>query len=670
MRNITLKAANNWKFEIDKLPKIDKATGNKIKYSLKEISQIKGFKLKEIKDNSDEVKFDFDLVNKRDIPVEKNINIPVNKMWLVKDESTIADKIVDVKLLENGVFNNKILKLTKANNWKGEFKDLPVKDSSGKDIEYTIEEIDIPGFDKGMGGNQGTGFTLINAERPVDPPIELRNIPVEKLWKVKDEETIKDKVVEVKLLENGVFNGKILKLTKANNWKGEFKNLPVKDMVYTVEEINIPGFDKGMGGNQETGFTLINAERPVDPPVEVKKKYTGAKIWKVKDEETIKDKVVEVKLLENGVFNGKILKLTKANNWKGEFKDLPVKNTNGEDIVYTIEEIDIPGFDKGMGGNQETGFTLINAERPVDPPVELRNISVRKMWKVKDETTIAGKVVEVKLLENGIFNGKTLKLTKGNGWKAEFKNLPVKNSSGKDIKYTVEEVSIPGFDKGYGGNQEQGFVLINAEKPTKPDEPDPGKPIEPGEPRLDIRVSKRWEDKSGKLIDGKDVDKIIEVKLYANGVEIDSIKLDKAKGWIHVFKDLPKKTKNGDTIEYRVEEGYLPGYKAEVKENALGFEIINREEPDNPKPIKPIGPDPVKPIKPVEPVTPTIPVGPNPEKPIKPVKPTEPIEKTPKGKNPNPQTYRGGVLLTGVELISILALILYLRKRMNKYPAK
>ena len=364
-------------------------------------------------------------------PRERKINIPVSKFWIVKDESTIADKVVEVKLLENGEFKGKILKLTKANNWKGEFKNLPVKDEAGKDIVYTIEEIDVLGFDKGHGGNQDDGFMLINSERPVLPPEKVKiNIPVNKIWIVEDESTIQDKTVEVKLLENGEFKGKTIKLTKANGWKDEFKNLPVKDeagkdIVYTIEEIDIPGFDKGHGVNPEGGFTLINSERPILPPEEVKINIPVTRVWENTNGEEA-NKEVKVTLLADGKEIKELV--LKGPNWKGSFENLP-KYKEGTDnlIKYTIKELPIEGYTVDIAKNEKNGFVVTNTK--TEEPVEKIEIPVSKKWVDENEKDISEDVKVEKVIIQLFEEGKeavikTLELTKENDWKGTFKDLP------------------------------------------------------------------------------------------------------------------------------------------------------------------------------------------------------------------------------------------------------
>lgn len=436
-------------------------------------------------------------------PRDRKINIPVNKLWIVKDESTIADKTVEVKLLENGEFKGKTIKLTKANGWEGIFKDLPkYKEGTKEEIKYLVKEVKIDDYNVDISGGIENGFVVTNTK--IKDPVEFMAMSIEKNWEDEkgnkldkildaDGKEVKEIIVELTSTETGS-KVRTITLKSADNWKFKIDKLPKihketgKKIQYSLKEIGkISGFKlKNIKENSDEAkfdFYLVNQR---DIPVEEKINIPVEKIWKVKDESKIAAKV-EVKLLENGEFNGRILELTKANGWKGEFENLPAKDATGKAIVYIIEEIDIPGFDKGKGGNQDTGFILINAERPLEPPVRTTtSVAVEKRWKVANEKTIENKEVEVRLLENGQFKGKLLRLNKSNGWKDQFANLPTRDGNGEFIKYDLEEVDMAGFYKDKTGNAEDGFILINSEKPTEPEKPvapKPKDPIEPGRPR-------------------------------------------------------------------------------------------------------------------------------------------------------------------------------------------
>lgn len=94
----------------------------------------------------------------------------------------------------------------------------------------------------------------------------------------------------------------------------------------------------------------------------------------------------------------------------------------------------------------------------------------------------------------------------------------------------------------------------------------------PNDETVEISVKKVWE--------GKKLDKI-EVKLFANGNEMETVFLSDNNNWKYDFKGFPKKDKNGNLIVYEVKEVIPVGYTAKIekgdKENS--FVITNKKAP-------------------------------------------------------------------------------------------
>ena len=86
--------------------------------------------------------------------------------------------------------------------------------------------------------------------------------------------------------------------------------------------------------------------------------------------------------------------------------------------------------------------------------------------------------------------------------------------------------------------------------------------------KTEVPVEKKW---IGKAVNE------IEVKLLANGKEVQSVKLNEANSWKHTFKDLPVYDENGKEITYTVKEVAIEGYESKIEGNAKdGFVITNR----------------------------------------------------------------------------------------------
>ena len=73
-------------------------------------------------------------------------SVSVKKEWSDGAEIHALDSVV-VRLMADGVYTNKSLVLSKLNQWSGVFDNLPVLDSDGDNISYSIEENPVPGYE-------------------------------------------------------------------------------------------------------------------------------------------------------------------------------------------------------------------------------------------------------------------------------------------------------------------------------------------------------------------------------------------------------------------------------------------------------------------------------------------------------------------------------------------
>ena len=521
---VTLNEQNNWKHTFTNLNKYKDDGKTEIKYTVEE-EKINGYDT-EIKENS---KNDFTITNKN----TEKVKIPVEKKW--EDNNNQDGKRVKeivVRLAKNDIPTDKIIKLNEQNNWKGEFTDLDKYNAQGNEIKYTVkEETVVEGYDTEIIAGQvdgALGYIIKNKHN-----VEKTEIPLEKKW-------IGPQSVEqvtVKLFADGVDTGKTLTLKKSENWKGKFTNLDKykngKEIVYTIKEAKVEGYESKIEGNAKDGFVITNKNvEKTEVPVE--KKWLGKAVNEI-----------EVKLLADGK-EVQTAKLNEANSWKHTFKDLPVYDENGKEIVYTVKEVAIEGYESKIEGNAKDGFVITNKN------LAKTEVPVEKKWIGK-----AVNEIEVKLLANGQ-EVQTVKLNEANSWRHTFKDLPVYDENGKEIVYTVKEVEIEGYESKIEGNAKDGFVITNRN-------------VE----KTQVPVEKKW---IGKIL------KEIEVKLLANGKEIQNVKLNEGNSWKHTFKDLPKYDENGKEITYTVNEVAVEGYDTKIEGNAKGgFVITNKEKPIKPR---------------------------------------------------------------------------------------
>ena len=393
------------------------------------------------------------------------------------------------------------------------------------------------------------------------------DISVNKVW---GEGTKVDQKQEVKLTLTGGTATASLTLNEANKWSGKFEKVDTiavnggtdgkdaKITNYGISEAAIDGFTSKTTGNATAGFTVTNT--PIKETVDI----SVTKAWQ---DESGKDGTptgvtATIKLLADGADAKKTLTFT--GNGTQKFENLPKKNDEGADIVYTISEETLPGYENPViTGNATDGFTVTNKKTP-----ETVDISVKKNWADTEESDKVP--VTITLKANDKATDKTVILNANNQWTASFKGLAKKDESGKVITYTVTEKAVEGFTSAVTGDATSGFTVTNTkDKPTpKPEE------------KVNIQVTKNW-------VGAEASDKVdVVVNLLANGQATDkSVTLNANNQWTATFEGLAKKDASGNAIAYTVTEKAVEGFTSAVTGDATsGFIVTNTKDKPTPKP--------------------------------------------------------------------------------------
>ena len=215
--------------------------------------------------------------------------------------------------------------------------------------------------------------------------------------------------------------------------------------------------------------------------------------------------------------------------------------------ISTIDEVDIAHYNKTIAYDEDTkSYQITNKHK-----VEKITIPVEKVW--NDNNNNDGKrtkQVIVHLYAEGKDTGKTLTLSDTNHWKDSFVNLN-QYSNGNKINYTVKEEKVNGYEIGYTGSQDKGYIITNTHDVET----------------VEVKGTKTWNDNHDQ--DGKRPENIT-VRLYADGVEIASKVVDKDSNWTYDFGKLSK-YKKGKEINYTVGEDEVAGYATEIND----FDITN-----------------------------------------------------------------------------------------------
>lgn len=465
--------------------------------------------------------------------------LTVKKIW--KDENNQDGKrpaSIAVDVYANGQkLADKTVTVTGGSTdaeWTAQTTDLPIFDTNGQKITYTIREDQLDGYDAPEVDQEN--LTVTNTRTP-----EKISIKASKKWDdAENQDGKRPANVVVKLYkEVGGQKSEVANrtLTEADQWATEFANLNKyekgQEVVYSLEEDAVPHYQSQVTGNAADGFVVTNTYKPETIKISGQKKWEDAE-----NQDGKRPNAVRVKILK-GQDIVDVQEVTAANGWKYESNPLP-KYAAGQEIAYTVAEEAVSGYTSKVDG-----YNITNSYTP-----ETVKISGQKKWDDADNQD--GKrpaSVKVKIL-----NGDTVvdeqNVTSANEWKYESKALP-KYAAGQEITYTVSEEAVPGYT-----SKVEGYNITNSYTPET----------------TTVSGSKTWED--GDNQDGKRPASIT-VNLLADGQKVNTQTVGEAEGWSYNFTGLPV-YKDGQRITYTVTEEAVPGYST----NLNGYNITNSYTPE------------------------------------------------------------------------------------------
>lgn len=245
---------------------------------------------------------------------------------------------------------------------------VPVTNNSGETIIYSVTEIDGPSnYAVTYSGRADTGFTVTNT-------ITGRvSVPVTKVWNGISSDVAP--TVTVDLFADGVKVDEA-QLDAASTWQHTFADLDQYrngvEIAYTVVERGAAGGIVTLGGheftvdtvNEGNSWTLTNTL--VNPSISI----PVTKVWADGDnKDGIRPDAVTIRLLADGEDTGKTVVLNDSNAWNAEFSDVPTFNMLGQEIVYSVDEIQVEGYTSEISGSAREGFVVTNTHEPVSPPI-------------------------------------------------------------------------------------------------------------------------------------------------------------------------------------------------------------------------------------------------------------------------------------------------------------
>lgn len=312
---------------------------------------------------------------------KEKTSVTVEKAWSDSNNKyNTRPTSITVQLLADGQsVSGKTATLTAANNWMATFSNLDkysYSASGATEIAYSVEETSFPAdYTASVDGYKITN-TLNTGDLTITKAFSS-NVPAALLtgktftFSIKNEKNVEVETATITGAGTATVSG-----------------LPIGQ--YTVAETSaddIPGFTLSALGSatatvSTTGgsATVTNNYTQNTTSINVEKKWGGDD-----DYTDLRPESITVQLLADGTaVSGKTLTLNAGSSWKGTFADLPT-HKDGQEITYTVQEVNVSGYKSEVSGNAANGFTITNTADWADEIVNKASVTVTKY---NDDKTI------------------------------------------------------------------------------------------------------------------------------------------------------------------------------------------------------------------------------------------------------------------------------------------
>jgi len=471
------------------------------------------------------------------------IDIEGEKTWQAPANAQLPASVT-IRLMNGNVIVRSAT-ISATNNWQYSFTNLPKYDAMGNVINYTVEEVRIPGWRPVR-----TGYDIKNHPQA---PITDDAIEVEKAIVGTPPEDIEFKFVLTPVNNAPMPANSEVTITGAGEASfGQITYTMPGIFTYTITEIagNLPNWSydasvytltvtvtENANGQLTISRALTKAGQPAEKALFTNTyndsgETISVKVTKVWQGEGPHPQSVQVQLYRDGTAFGSPSSLSAANNWTRTWTGLDKGHT------WTVDEPNVPaGYTKTVSGDAVNGFTITNTRQTLPPGT----IRVIKAWAGEGPHP---QNVQVQLYRDGTAHGDPVMLNAANNWTHTWTDLPAGT-------WTVDEPNVPeGYTKSISGSAVNGFTIANTRQTTLPPS--------------SIRVTKAW---AGQGPHPQDV----QVQLYRDGTAHGApVMLDAANNWTHTWIDLPTGT-------WTVDEPNVPaGYTKSISGSASsGFTITN-----------------------------------------------------------------------------------------------
>lgn len=453
------------------------------------------------------------------------------------------------------------------NTWTYVYKDLPMADKTGQAYTYTVEEAVPSGYELSKQDGYNLTNTLTGKVKVSGTKTWVGGEPAE-LQLTLSRSTDGEAWDDVKDAD-----GHLLQPTWENKdtdkWTYTYSDLPKYDengvlYRYKVAETVPQDYDSAAASGEAVAVKGDDENVYTYDFTNVKKgALTVEKIVQGNRGETDREFTFTVTLA------GESTTGAKADSVSGTFGGMTFENgvatfmlKHGESITasglpagltYSVEETDANenGYTTSNSGNTGTipsGDTakVYFTNTKHEGEALTTSVSVQKVWKIDNGGT-QPESVKVQLEKDGQPYGNPVTLSDKNGWKHEWKDLPL------GFTWTVEEVDASEGFTSYTNNYDNHFVITNddVDIEQKPET---------------VNVRKVWV-----IDDGGERPDSVSVQLMRDGEPFgDPVTLNDANDWSYAWNDL-ESGHNWTVVELNVPDGF----KATVSQSGDTFTIIN-----------------------------------------------------------------------------------------------
>src|SRR5699024_9247715 len=208
-----------------------------------------------------------------------------------------------------------------------------------------------------------------------------------------------------------------------------FTDLPKYDkegneIAYTVEEIAPEGYEAIADGHDITNLRVGEVD------------ISGEKAWVEVDEQYRPDSITVNLLANEDEEPVKTVEVSAETDWTFEFTNLPKFDSEGKEIKYTIEEVDVAGYTSDI-----EGFNITNTQ-------ETTELTGTKTWIDNDDATEMRPESSTVQLLNGdeVVQEQEVSANDDGEWNYTFTDLPKYDKEGNEIEYIVSELPVIGYE--------------------------------------------------------------------------------------------------------------------------------------------------------------------------------------------------------------------------------